>query len=176
MPLSDEEKKARRRAQNLAYRAANREKIAAYRAEYARENADKIRSRRNRERDKARYLENRELVLARSKERYHTTVKARRAADPEYFSLRARAAKYLLTAQELRDLFESQGSCCAVCREALQIIGSRTHIDHDHDTGEVRGFLCGPCNRAIGMMQDSPSRLRAAAAYLDARQPKLRLA
>ncbi|MGK2948022.1 MAG: endonuclease domain-containing protein, partial [Acidimicrobiales bacterium] len=39
-------------------------------------------------------------------------------------------------------------------------------VDHDHRTGAVRGLLCGPCNRAIGLLRDSPVVCRLAAEYL----------
>ena len=39
-------------------------------------------------------------------------------------------------------------------------------MDHDHETGEVRGLLCANCNLAIGLLEDSPSRILAAAAYV----------
>lgn len=52
---------------------------------------------------------------------------------------------------------------CAICEEVPDTL----HLDHDHGTEEIRDFLCGPCNRALGLMQDSPSRLRAAADYLE---------
>lgn len=59
---------------------------------------------------------------------------------------------------------------CEICGSTDR----KLHIDHDHNCcpGDytcgkcVRGFLCGPCNRAIGMLQDSPDHCVAAAAYI----------
>lgn len=41
------------------------------------------------------------------------------------------------------------------------------HIDHDHQTGTLRGLLCGHCNAAIGMLQDNPEVIRKAADYVE---------
>jgi hypothetical protein len=57
---------------------------------------------------------------------------------------------------------EMQNSPCEIC-------GSNDepcHIDHDHDTGQVRGSLCPQCNKAIGLLQDSSEIVLQAAAYL----------
>ena len=41
------------------------------------------------------------------------------------------------------------------------------HVDHDHETGGIRGVLCSRCNHAIGLLDEDPQRLRAAADYLE---------
>ena len=51
---------------------------------------------------------------------------------------------------------------CAICAATADLVG-----DHEHRTGRPRGLLCRNCNLAIGNMFDDPSRLRAAAAYLE---------
>lgn len=46
------------------------------------------------------------------------------------------------------------------------------HVDHDHETGEVRGLLCFNCNQALGNVRDDTSVLLRLAHYLhDARVP-----
>lgn len=40
-------------------------------------------------------------------------------------------------------------------------------LDHNHATGDLRGWLCHNCNVALGMTHDDPSRLRRLALYLE---------
>jgi hypothetical protein len=59
-----------------------------------------------------------------------------------------------------------RAEACEICGDASAI----THFDHDHETGKFRGWLCGNCNRALGIVKDDAQRLRALADYLEARR------
>jgi hypothetical protein len=44
-------------------------------------------------------------------------------------------------------------------------------VDHDHQSGIVRGLLCRSCNQGIGLLNDSALVLRKAIKYLE-RSPR----
>lgn len=56
-------------------------------------------------------------------------------------------------------------SCYDQCAEPLPV-GKARHIDHDHQTGKVRGVLCSRCNMALGLLHDSPATLARLIEYL----------
>lgn len=68
-------------------------------------------------------------------------------------------------------LLSEQGGVCAVCGKPPG--KRRLAVDHNHSTGEVRGLLCIKCNAALGMFEDSPQLLNAAAAYLERTPPRI---
>ncbi len=67
-------------------------------------------------------------------------------------------------------LFRAQGGRCASCRreETRRIRGriSNLCVDHDHDTGDVRGLLCSRCNVAVGLLRDDVALVSSLLAYL----------
>jgi hypothetical protein len=75
---------------------------------------------------------------------------------------------YGVTVAEFHALLARQGGVCAICGKPGG--KKRLALDHCHRTGEIRGLLCGACNIALGLLRDSPSLIRRAAAYVDQRK------
>lgn len=76
--------------------------------------------------------------------------------------------KYGITVEDYNDLLSKQEGRCAICRR-LPIedpMGHDLAVDHDHETGRIRGLLCRHCNIGIGKLGDNISGLELALAYL----------
>lgn len=76
-------------------------------------------------------------------------------------------ARYGLSLDEYERLLLSQGGCCAICSSSDAGGRGRFHVDHDHNTGAIRGLLCHHCNTGLGAFADDTERLIAAATYLE---------
>jgi hypothetical protein len=57
---------------------------------------------------------------------------------------------------------QHQGEACAICKNHGKLV-----VDHDHETGEVRGLLCVGCNVLVGPSGKHAERLRKALAYVE---------
>ena len=57
---------------------------------------------------------------------------------------------YGLTSEQFEALKELQGGCCAICHRVPE---KDLHIDHDHESGQVRGLLCVSCNTRLGWIE-----------------------
>lgn len=51
---------------------------------------------------------------------------------------------------------------CQICDSEDNLV-----IDHDHETGFVRGILCHTCNTGLGKLGDTVDRVRRALGYLE---------
>jgi len=67
-------------------------------------------------------------------------------------------------------MYEAQKGCCALCNEPEEKFAWLC-IDHDHETGKIRGLLCPNCNRGLGLLKDNASLLQKAAEYITANKP-----
>ena len=74
--------------------------------------------------------------------------------------------KYGITIGDYEALLSDQDNKCAICGITQKETGKRLFVDHDHDTGNVRGLLCSHCNTGLGMFRDSPEILIEAISYL----------
>lgn len=72
---------------------------------------------------------------------------------------------YGITLEDYDDLMDKQANGCAICGEPCKS-GKYLAVDHDHETGEVRGLLCASHNVGLGMFGDDPVLLAAAIEYL----------
>ena len=73
--------------------------------------------------------------------------------------------KYGLTIAGYEQMLAEQYGGCAICGRP-EPEGGSLHVDHDHETGAVRGLLCFPCNQAIGAFEEDIEFLSAALGYL----------
>lgn len=141
------ENKARQVERMKAWRDANKEAIKSYQKDWRTENADAISA------YSSQYM------------------KSYTAQDHVKKSIRERHLKkyYRMTTHDFNVLWERQSGKCAVCEVAMNPRGRESHaacVDHNHDTGEIRGLLCRACNHGIGNLKDDPRVLQRAADYL----------
>lgn len=114
----------------------------------------------------------RQCATARRNERMSRSSRSKRVLGPPLSPAETDRrwrlkTKYGLTAQAYDALLHSQRGLCAICNEAPSG-ARRLAVDHDHETGEVRGLLCMSCNTGIGLFRDRSDLLLSATRYLSA--------
>lgn len=56
---------------------------------------------------------------------------------------------------------------CPICRRTMIVQKNRDiNLDHNHDTGEIRGYVCNNCNTGMGNFKDKISRLKRAIKWI----------
>lgn len=80
--------------------------------------------------------------------------------------------KYGITIEQYWEMHAAQNGGCAICKRTdpigrvAKVDPMWLAVDHDHETGQIRGLLCMHCNTAIGQLDHDPERMRAAMDYL----------
>lgn len=64
-----------------------------------------------------------------------------------YYRIRSQYDVSLEDAEQLANI-RANGRC-EICGE----VNKKLNIDHDHETGQVRGILCVPCNIMVGYLE-----------------------
>ena len=123
----------------------SKEQKAAYMKEYNKEYREK----------------NKEQIAAWNKE-YYEENKEQIAAQGKEYRLKS---KYGMTLTENNVLLQKQNNKCKIC--LVEFSNVTPNVDHCHITNEVRGLLCGPCNRGLGIFKDDIKVLTKAINYLE---------
>jgi hypothetical protein len=113
-------------------------------------------------------------ALLEAQRRYRTKHHSRRKAEGRIRERLRGWKKFGLTVETATAALLAQGGRCAICPTWLLETETgpkgrervKFNADHDHVTGRFRGFLCNTCNRGMGLFNDNPDHLDAAAAYL----------
>jgi hypothetical protein len=166
--MTEEEKKSRKRESSKRWRIGHKDEIQKWKKKYRVEHAEKIMIGRRKY-----YEKNREKVLRDNKKwrAGHPYLKLHPPTEESRVRhLKGRAEKkvhydayhrkwrlnrtYGLTLDGYEDMCRKQKGVCAICGNSPRGKEKYLHVDHNHETGKVRGLLCGFCNRTLGMVEN----------------------
>lgn len=138
-------------AYNKRYYLENRERICAERRAYRKQHPDKVRATRAR------------LAAKLTPEK--------RAAKLDYYRRyhKEHQVRLLARARKRKGKPEPTRPCpttCECCGRDASASKRRLALDHCHATGVFRGWLCGNCNLAIGLLGDGAEGVSRALEYL----------
>ena len=74
--------------------------------------------------------------------------------------------RYGFSLEEHDIMLEEQNGCCAICQRSIANLPRPPSVDHDHETGKVRGLLCQSCNSGLANFKDNIESLKFAIEYL----------
>jgi len=83
--------------------------------------------------------------------------------------------RYNMSVDKYEKILDAQNYVCKICgkRETDKHQNGEykdLSIDHNHNTGKIRGLLCQKCNRGLGSFDDDPILLKKAAKYIEDNQ------
>ena len=114
-------------------------------------------------------------IISNGKRSCMTCMKVWSAANPERrkeisrnsaHRVRLRCQYGLLPDEHVR-MLEKQNYKCPICRRGFNTgPGTEPHIEHNHDSGWVRGITCEMCNRGLGALGDDVDNVQRAVEYL----------
>jgi hypothetical protein len=126
------------RAANFAWYEANRQRAIDAAREWQRRNPE-------------RYRETQERYNARRKSEYRADHLRR---------------NFGFTLEEYDAILAAQDGRCGICGDE-PAPGQFLHVDHDHESGDVRGLLCVRCNNGCGQFRENPQLLMKALDYVE---------
>ena len=134
-------------------REKHRDKINEKARAYAQQNRQKIRECCRKSR-----LNNLEQYRERERAYYH--------ANKNKIREKTLKAKYGIALSQYNMILAMQEFKCACCETEDPGGNGSFNVDHDHNTGQIRGLLCQNCNAGIGQLGDTIEGILNAVRYL----------
>lgn len=153
----NEKNKDKKKAAARRYYKKNKETIKKQSQQYRHENTDKIKI-RDRIRSKKFYYSNRNKILLRMKQDYRD--------NPIHFKNKHYFLNHKITLEKYTEMFNRQNGKCAICGTHQSKLPRNLAVDHNHNTGKIRGLLCFNCNYGLGRFHDNIDHLKNAITYL----------
>lgn len=110
-----------------------------------------------------RYGLRRDRIIAREQQRFRD-IKGDPARYAAYIERRRPLSRKY---KEIPDPSRPHPQWCECCGKPPNGKHPRLNVDHDHETGRFRGWLCWTCNVGIGQLGDSIAGLQEAIRYLE---------
>lgn len=102
---------------------------------------------------------------SKNKEKRIKAVRDFRARNPEAGRRYELKRVYGISVETYERMFREQNGGCKICGKQ-NLDGKRLSVDHDHNTGTIRGLLCHRCNGGLGHFFDDPYLFQSAIKYL----------
>ena len=116
------------------------------------------------------HLKNRDTILAKKRARYLADPSKVKEANRKWaFENKDKKREahykrlYQITLEEYDIMFAAQNGLCAICKKEST---RKLSVDHNHNTGRVRGLLCGECNVGLGNFKEDVDVMVLAINYL----------
>jgi hypothetical protein len=142
------------RKKRLKYLSNNKEHVILKTKEYRNKNKEKIKLKSKK------YCDN-------NKEKINLKTKEYRMNNKEKSKTYILKRRYNITLEEYNKLFNKQNGKCAICGKHQSELKKILSVDHNHETGKIRGLLCYNCNNGLGCFKDNKNILKSAENYLN---------
>ena len=76
-------------------------------------------------------------------------------------------SEYGITIEDKCKMWEDQKGLCGLCNRALPEQINKCHLDHNHNTGQIRQLLHHRCNMVLGFFEKDPDFITKVFEYLD---------
>lgn len=100
------------------------------------------------------YQKHKQTIIANAR-KWHFANPEKRAKIMRKLHYRNR---YGITIGDYDRIFQQQNGRCIICGKHQTEFNRRLDIDHNHQTGKIRGLVCKGCNYYIGQVEKGYSK------------------